>query len=141
MKRRIIIFLVSFLAIIGCGLLLTNYHENGVSNQKQSESIYDGSSVSKQRESVSNKSAKKKDDSEDRGGINISGHFMTNDASYKSGFSDGNIVGRADKRDGRKRRGIWAMENGKRLSQTISGNKKAYAAGYHRGYNEGWHAY
>jgi hypothetical protein len=68
-------------------------------------------------------------------------YFDEENPSYREGFSDGYIVGRADKRDGRERRGLWAKENGERLSQGHSGDKKAYAAGYHVGYNEGWHSY
>lgn len=55
--------------------------------------------------------------------------------SQSDGFRDGYIVGNADARDGRKRRGVWARENGERLGGAD------YGKGYHHGYNEGWYAW
>ena len=61
----------------------------------------------------------------------------TTSDSYQSGFDDGFIVGKADARDGRSRRGVWAKQNGERLSFVGSN----YSKGYHLGYNEGYNAY
>jgi hypothetical protein len=61
-------------------------------------------------------------------------------SSEKAGFDDGWIFGKADAWAGKKRDGLKAARFGKIHAQDYPGDKKAYAEGYHSGYNEGWHA-
>ena len=62
--------------------------------------------------------------------------------SYRSGFSDGYLVGKTDALEGRARDGMKAIRLGKIHAQDHddAADQKAYASGYHEGYNEGWHA-
>lgn len=66
-----------------------------------------------------------------------------NSKDYEEGYRSGYIVGKADARDGRQRRGMWASQHGIKLAPEGYDAKtfgKGFHEGFHEGYNEGFHA-
>lgn len=60
----------------------------------------------------------------------------------KDGWENGYIIGKADARDGRARRGLWAKKQAEIFmsDQTDEIYKEAFIKNMHEGYNEAWHA-
>lgn len=60
----------------------------------------------------------------------------------KDGWKNGYIIGKADARDGRARRGLWAKKQAElfMIDKTDEIYKEAFIKNMHEGYNEAWHA-